>query len=395
MNAIGVSEASTIAISDTVSDIEGIVLYSDSDVYAGTEAHILTLARALRGIGVDCGIASPAPSPLEAGAKSSGLQHFPIAKIGLVDRAAIKTLAALIRSERIRIIHTHNGRTHLNAALAIQRAGRGKCIATQHFISPDHSTGRGLKAVVYALAHRWVNRRTSHFITVSQAVRQGMIERHEAPEGRITVVPNGIEALHPRSLTPPAAIRAELGISLDAPIIVCTARLEKEKDVATLLSAMKRVAGEFPSARCLVAGEGAERGQLEGQIRSLGLEQEVKLLGYRKDAHSLIQAADIFVLPSLAEPFGLVILEAMSLGRPVVATRAGGPLEIVVDGKTGVLAKPANPQSLASSLLRLLQCPAEAAQMGASGRARFIERFQSSHMAEATRQVYMKCLDGN
>jgi len=80
----------------------------------------------------------------------------------------------------------------------------------------------------------------------------------------------------------------------------------------------------------------------------------------------------------------------MALGRPVVATRAGGPLEIVVDGETGALAKPADVQSLAASLLRLLQCPAEAAQMGIAGRKQFLKRFQSSQMAEATRQVYLQ-----
>ena len=125
-------------------------------------------------------------------------------------------------------------------------------------------------------------------------------------------------------------------------------------------------------------------------ISELALNGSVQLLGFRNDAHALMCAADVVVLPSLAEPFGLVILEAMALGRPVVATRAGGPMEIIVDGGTGLLAKPSDPVSLASVLLRLLGCPEEAARMGAAGRLRFQERYQSCHMAEATLQVYLR-----
>jgi glycosyltransferase involved in cell wall biosynthesis len=300
--------------------------------------------------------------------------------------------AALLSRRAVQILHSHNGRTHLNAVLAVRRAGTGRCVATQHFIAPDHSTQRGPKAWLYGLAHGWINSQTARFIAISQTVRQGMLDRHEAPDARIAVVPNGIDAPDEEGLTPPDSVRDELGFEQEAPLIVCTARLEKEKDVASLIAAMERIASDFPSARCLVAGEGGERERLEAQIRELGLAERVKLLGFRKDAHALIHAADIFVLPSLAEPFGLVILEAMALGRPVVATRAGGPLEIVTDGETGLLAQPADAPSLASALARLLQCPEEAARMGAAGRARFLERYQSSHKAENTRRVYLTAL---
>ena len=315
---------------------------------------------------------------------------FPIAKTGLIDKRAVGTLVGLLQSERVQIVHTHNGRTHLNAALAVRRAGKGHCIATQHFIAPDHSTHRRAKAWLYGRAHGWVNRHTAGFIAVSQAVRQAMLDRLEAPAERITVVPNGIDMPELSGLQQRADVRSDLGIAFDAPLVACIARLEKEKDIASLIAAFRRIVTELPAAKCIVAGEGSLRAPLKKLIGDLALDESVHLLGFRGDAHALMLAADVVVLPSLAEPFGLVILEAMALGRPVAATRAGGPMEIVVDGMTGLLANPADPISLASVLLRLLGCPEEAARMGAAGLLRYQERYQSGHMAEATLQVYLR-----
>jgi glycosyltransferase involved in cell wall biosynthesis len=116
----------------------------------------------------------------------------------------------------------------------------------------------------------------------------------------------------------------------------------------------------------------------------------VRLLGFRTDALSLMWAADIFVLPSLAEPFGLVLLEAMSLGKPVVATSAGGPLEIVLAGETGLLVPPAQPHELALAINQLLADPEKAIEMGRKGLERYKERFTTERMARETVAVYRK-----
>ena len=365
-----------------------IALLTDSDAFAGTEAHIFTLAQALRETGIEALICCPRHSPLAHKAGTAGIEVRAIAKRGLIDREAVNTLARLLRSEDVRILHTHNGRTHLNAVLAMRRAGTGACVATQHFIVPDNSMRRGVKAQIYGLVHRWANAQTAHFIAISEAVRQGMLDRGEAPPARVALVQNGMDAPDPAGLLPPARMRKELGIPLEAPLIVCTARLELEKDVASLVTAMKVIAAADPAARCVVAGDGSQRERLENQIRDLRVGSAVKLLGFRSDALALILAADILALPSQAEPFGLAILEAMALRRPVVATRAGGPREIVADGETGILIPPADPSALASALIRLLNCREEAARMGMAGYKRFQERYQARHMAVGTRQVY-------
>ena len=362
-----------------------VILLTDADVFAGTERHMLDLARGLSALGAGVTLACPSPAALEDAARREGLPTLTIAKRGLVDWAAARTLARRLRSGQTDIVHAHNGRRALAAGVGVRLAGGGRGVMTQHFLTPNHATQRGPKAALSGAAHYWVVGRMSRILAISEAVREAMLARHEAPDSKITVVPNGITAPDGGQA---AETRRSLGIGPDTPLLVCAARLEREKDIASLVSAVPIVRDKVPSVRCLIAGEGAERDALAAQTQALGLKDSVTLLGFRTDAPALMAAADVFVLPSLAEPFGLVLLEAMALGRPVVATRAGGPLEIVVDGETGFLVPPSSPDALADAVERLIADPAAAKGLGENGQARFGQSFTAARMAQATLAVY-------
>jgi len=354
---------------------------------------MLDLARGLRAEGVSVTIACPSPAPLEERARKEGLSTVAIPKQGLVDWNAVGILARRLKSKEADIIHAHNGRTALAAALAVQRAGRGRCYMTQHFLDPNHTTQRGPKALVSGLAHHWVTGKMSGIIAISEAAKASILERGEAPAEKITVIPNGIATPPPSLLEDSDAVRQEFGVCTDAPLIVCAARLESEKDIASLIEAMALVGRSSPKARCLIAGTGSLRSVLEEQIAHLGLSETVTLLGFRSDALALIAAADIFVLPSLAEPFGLALLEAMALGKPVIATCVGGPLEIVEEGMTGLLVPPSSPMRMAEAMIRLLADGSMALTMGEAGLTRFQQRFMAARMAQATLTVYRTAAD--
>jgi glycosyltransferase involved in cell wall biosynthesis len=287
------------------------------------------------------------------------------------------------------LIHAHNGRTALLAAIAVRLARRGALVTTQHFLDPAHTTRRGWKAAVSRLAHRWVQRQTGQCIAVSDAAGKGMLSRNPGLADKLTVVPNGISAPDPDAVAL-ARLRESLGLSSTAPMIACVARLEPEKDIRTLIDAMPRVIATVPEVRCVIAGEGSQRRILEDRICEAGLGANVILAGFIKDAPALIAAADLFVLPSRAEPFGLVLLEAMALGKATIATAAGGPLEIVDSGHTGLLVPPANPDALAAAIIRLLAEPDTRRSMGAQGRERFEQKFTAQTMGAATLEVYAK-----
>jgi glycosyltransferase involved in cell wall biosynthesis len=367
------------------------LLLTDSDVFAGTERHILELADGLRGFGVPVRIGCPHPSVLETRAAALGLPTVAIQKGGHWDHTAIRTLTDLLVAGEIDLVHAHNGRTGLAAAASTARAGVGASIVTQHFIEPGRLRQGWLQRTLRAIAHRWTNARLAHFIAISGAVRDAMLARSDAAPARISVVPNGISPPIVSSAQA-TAVRTEFSIPDGTPLIISVARLEREKDLPTLISAMQRVAASAPHARCLIIGDGAERAALDARIEALGLGKTVTLTGFRADSFAFIAAADVFVLPSLAEPFGLAILEAMALGKPVIAARAGGPREIIVDEQTGLLVKPRDPQKLADAIATLIADRAACVRMGEAGRARYAEAYTTTRMAASTLEVYQRTL---
>lgn len=370
------------------------LMFNDSEVLAGTERHILELAGGLRTLGVEVSLACPGDGELARRGKAAGLPVCDVPKRGAIDwRATLWLRKALHRGE-FDLVHVHNGRTALIAAMAVRLAGAGRMVATQHFIEPSRLRRRGPARIVAGWLHRFVERRVDRFIAISQAVRDAMLARNDTAAGKIAIVPNGIADIERAQLPSSQRVRDEFGIASGKRLIVAAARLEPEKDLMTLVEAMDRVRTTCPRAVCVIAGDGSEHQRLQARIRELGLNECVRLVGFRKDVLGLIDAADLFVLPSLAEPFGLVLLEAMALGKAVVATAAGGPLEIVAAGETGLLVAPADPAKLAEAMVELVEDEERRRRLGSAGRERFAARFTARQMAAGTLDVYRGVLAG-
>jgi L-malate glycosyltransferase len=149
-----------------------------------------------------------------------------------------------------------------------------------------------------------------------------------------------------------------------------------------------------PDARFVILGEGELRGPLEKQIADLHLEKHVILGGFRPDVLSLLKGFDFFVMPSVTEGLGTSLLDAMACAKPIVASRVGGIPEVVMDGKTGILVPPKDPDLLAEAIVRMMQDRALAASMGGAGYTRVTERFTVERMVEETLAVYER-LDGS
>ena len=139
---------------------------------------------------------------------------------------------------------------------------------------------------------------------------------------------------------------------------------------------------------CLVAGEGEELAVLQEEALNLGIQENVKFLGFREDVPSLLRAMDVFLLPSLSEGLPLSVLEALALQKPVVASDVGGIPEVVEDGITGYLVPPKNPQALADKILLLLRNPQLAAEFGKEGRKSVEQAFSLEHMIQEYQSLY-------
>jgi glycosyltransferase involved in cell wall biosynthesis len=210
---------------------------------------------------------------------------------------------------------------------------------------------------------------------------------------RICVIRNGIDTnrFNPAAR---AAARQQLAIASDDVVIGTVGRLVPVKDQSMLLRAAAELKRRTRRFRLLLAGDGPLRDALQEQAHALGIQNEVSFLGERRDVEVVLAACDVFVLSSLSEGLSNTILEAMSTGLPVVATRVGGADELVDDGRTGVLVPPAQPDALATALASLIDDPAARRTMGAAGRLKAEREFSIARMAADYEALYATVAGG-
>ncbi len=366
----------------------------DTDQFAGTEQHVLTLISALAEAGVENFLACHVDGALYQRAIRQGITVLPV----FDHRFSITALWAAARgirdevhNQQIDILHAHNGRTEMLAAIVRSLCGV-TIVSTQHFIMPRHLAYTGIKKTVSKAMHRWVGRKVDATIAVSAGVQQAVIEQGYYARGKISVILSGVFPSHTSAPEALQKVREEMGCAAGEQMILTAARLEAEKRIDNLIAAIPRVATRFPAVRFVIAGGGALQAELAQSAAESGADRNIVFTGFRDDINHLIAASHIFVLPSPNEPFGLVLLEAMAAGKPVIAAAKGGPLEIVEDGSTGLLFEPENAASLADKLETLLADPALRERMGRCGAERFASDFTAKRMAKETVDFYQRAL---
>jgi glycosyltransferase involved in cell wall biosynthesis len=224
------------------------------------------------------------------------------------------------------------------------------------------------------------------------ATSRAVARRFPWAGAKVRLVPNGVdlERFAPRPQS--GALRASLGLPPSAPVAVSVGRHVPEKGYRHLVDATALVERARPGVHWVLVGDGELRGQLEAQARRLGLGSRVHFTGWRDDVADVLALADVFVLPSESEGFGRVLVEAMAMGRAVVATAVGGVPDVVVAGETGLLVRPADPVALADAVQALLADRAHASRLGAAGRARAESTFSLGAHVDAVERVYDEML---
>jgi len=348
----------------------------------GEHLRLLTRGLALWGFGseVVTGRDGPAGERLRQGG-------VPVTAVGPLGPASVGPLARLVREIRPDVLHLHGSRAGLVGAIAARQAGVGPVIYTAHAFS-FHRLGPPGTRWLFAGLERLTCAQVDRVICLTHAdlaaaARFGIAVRH------FTVVPNGIDAAQFDGVPDG---RAALGFSPTTPVVGLVARFVPQKDPLTFVRMARAVADAAPHARFLIVGDGPLRGRVETAVRDLGLADRVILTGFRDDVPSLLRSMDVLVVPSRWEGLPLVVLEAMAVSRPVVATHLPSIAEIVVDGDTGLLVREGDAAGLARAVLGLVTDGAAAAAMGARGRRRVEQEFSLSRMVEGTLDVYRAAL---
>jgi glycosyltransferase involved in cell wall biosynthesis len=214
------------------------------------------------------------------------------------------------------------------------------------------------------------------------------------PPPKVFLIPNGVEikVFTEANQSLVEALAQEWKIRSHTPVIGTLARLHEQKGHSYLLDAVAQLRREIPDVKALVVGDGELRPSLEQRTQALRLSDSVIFTGTRRDVPEILALLDVFVLPSLWEGLPIALLEAMAAGLPVVATRVGGVPEVVVDGETGLLVPPRDPDALSEAILTLLQDPDLRQKMGQAGQERVREYFSVERMVEETEALYERLL---
>lgn len=262
--------------------------------------------------------------------------------------------------------------------LAARRAGVPVVISALHSTGWPDGVGR---------LNRFLTPITDAFVAVAPSHGR-FLEKHERfPADRIVVIPNGVDTRRFAPVPDVAAVRRNLGIGPTTPVVTIVAALRPEKNHELFLDVARRVFGQLPEARFLIVGDGPCRADLEARARTLGLAESVTFLGSRDDVPRILSATDVFALTSHIEANPVSILEAMSVGRPVVATNVGSIHEAVDHGTTGLLAPPGDAAQFADSVLQLLWDPLRGQEMGAAARQKVIQHWNLEQMIRGYEQL--------
>jgi sugar transferase (PEP-CTERM/EpsH1 system associated) len=318
---------------------------------------------------------------------SADVAVFTVGKRPGHDWRAFLRLVGLLRHIRPDVVHSRNW-AGVDAVPAALLAGVRVRVHGEHgreIVDPD---GRN---AVRNRARRLLAPVVSRFVAVSRDLRRWLVEDVGVPAAKVTTIQNGVD-LGRFSRGSRSEARAALGVRDDALVVGTVGRLDPVKDQSGLIRAFGEALRAHPGALLLVAGDGPCREELAGVVRSLSLEQHVRLLGERQDIPDVLAALDVFVLPSIAEGMSNTVLEAMASGLPVVATRVGGNPEMVEDGVSGRLVAARDHGALTTAICGYLRDPHLRRLHGNASRERVLRDFSLTRMNGEYDHLYQHLL---
>ena len=307
--------------------------------------------------------------------RAESVAEFPIRSFARPATAVqLAAFARWCRRARLAVVQTCDLYANTFGLPGAALAGVPVRVGSRRELNPD-------KSPAHIRLQRLAYRCATKVVANSPAARRFLVQEGIAPES-IAVISNGVDfaSFAAREFTRP--VRR----------FITVANLRVEKNHETLLAAASTLLIKYPDLEFLIVGDGPRRSALEAIARERHLGARVRFLGHREDVPSLLAEADAFVLPSRSEAFPNAAIEAMASGLPIVASAVGGLLDLVDDGRTGLLIDPDDAHALAGALESLIADPARAARIGRAARAEVQQRYSFDRMVSAFEELYLSGL---
>jgi glycosyltransferase involved in cell wall biosynthesis len=317
------------------------------------------------------------------------------------DPIVLAQLANLMRDFRPQIVHTHMAKAGALGRLAaatynrtIGRSARARVVHTYHGHVLDGYFSPGTTRLFLTI-ERGLARATDRIVAISPNIRRALLEDyHIGHAGQYAVVPLGFDLSTFEAIDEHAGAeaRAALNITPDAHVVTTVGRLTAIKQQSLFLDVAARVAAGDPLAVFVIAGDGSLRGALEDQARTLGLERQVRFLGWRRDLSTIYAASDLLLLTSRNEGTPVALIESLASGVPGISTDVGGVRDVLTSDAVGLVAPDGDASGLAIHVATLLGDPERRRRMGAAGRAQVVARYGINRLVADVDALYRELL---
>jgi len=359
---------------------------------AGAEKQVVDLANGLARSGFACSVAS-----FEANRDQldrldrDAVEYHPLVRRWKLDLGLVGEIAKIIDANQIDVLHCT-----LSISIFFGMLAAGKAKRKPAVVAGIHTTlSRTIKdELLERLLFRWQLRTADRVIFVCHRQMEHWIKRDPKLAGHCSVIYNGVDHLEfdqQKVADEASRLRSELGLSETDRAICCVAAFRPEKAQGKIVQAMANLPDVHGNVHLLLAGQGAERANIEEMVAKLGLGTRVHFLGKLSDVRPVLSASVFSVISSVAvETFSFAMLESMSMGTPVCSSRIGGAEEAVLPGVTGALVQPGNVEDLTQAICGLLDEPGRTLQYGVNARAMVEDKFTSSTMVAETAAMLLE-----
>jgi glycosyltransferase involved in cell wall biosynthesis len=309
------------------------------------------------------------------------------------DTLALLDLTAFLRKNPYHIVHTHNSKAGFLGRLAAKLAGVPVIVHTVHgfaFHDQEPLWRQMLFRNLERLASRWSDR----MIFISQPLIDWALKDHIVGEDKIAKIYSGIQLdkFHPVKSEEKDRIRSKWALKKEEAVVGIVSKLWEGKGHTVLIEAFKLLKEKIKDAKLVIVGEGYLYDELFRRVGNNGLRESVLFTGFQMDVSEIIATFDVAVLPSFFEGMGRVILEAMAMEKPVVASRVGGIPDLIDQGINGLLVRPGDARELADALERVLSDNGLAKRLGREGRKRIKHQFSADVMVRSIEELYRELL---
>lgn len=365
---------------------------ASGDLWAGAEVQLTSLLTSLRKV-ADLEVSAILfnNGRLAYELKELGINTHVIPESTRHPLSILKQLAGYFRQNRVDILHTHKYKDNVLGSLSSVYQGIRYRVRTIHGLPEPYTGWRAAKMHMYQVVDRAVNRwLVDRILAVSFHLGMSLVPRFGAE--KVCCIHNTInmEKMRLKGCSPDA--KRKLNLREDQFIIGTMCRLTPVKGLDVFLRAARIIRSQRSDVKFVIVGDGPLRDPLGALAAEYGLDKDVIFLGHRNDAHDVLALMDLFVLASLSEGIPMVLLEALALARPVVASRTGGIPEVIEDGASGLLVRAGHEDEIAQSCIALMDDYDWAQRLGEAGRKTVEEKFSARVMAEKVLEVYRELI---